>query len=85
MEKSKSKKIQCFSSLGKIGLILNYNFIGMSQNRRKFLSIAALASGAMSLSGNLFAANRLKEEEYDLPSSIRDLKPMVDGIVPNQH
>jgi hypothetical protein len=54
----------------------------MSQNRRKFLSIAALSSGAMSLSGNLFAANRLKEEEYDLPSSISNLKPMVDGIVP---
>jgi Xaa-Pro dipeptidase len=54
----------------------------MSQNRRKFLSIAALTSGAMSLSGNLFAGNRLKEEEYDLPSSISNLKPMVDGIVP---
>lgn len=54
----------------------------MSPSRRKFLSIAALTSGAMSLSGNLFAGNSLTEEEYDLPASIRDLKPMVDGIVP---
>ena len=54
----------------------------MSHSRRKFLSIAALTSGAMSLSGNLFAANSLTEEEYDVPSSIRDLKLMVDGIVP---
>ena len=54
----------------------------MSQSRRKFLSIAALTSGAMSLSGNLFETNSLTEEEYDVPSSIRDLKPMVDGIVP---
>jgi Xaa-Pro dipeptidase len=54
----------------------------MSPSRRKFLSLAALTSGAMSLSGNLFAANSLTEEEYDLPASIRDLKPMVDGIVP---
>ena len=54
----------------------------MSHNRRKFLSIAALTSGAMSFSGNLFAGNRSNKEEYDLPSIIQDLKPMVDGVVP---
>ncbi len=54
----------------------------MKQNRRNFLNIAALGTGALSLSGNLFAGSRKSENVYDIPSVIEQLKPMTDGIVP---
>ncbi|MGL6267128.1 MAG: hypothetical protein ACRC2O_04360, partial [Chitinophagaceae bacterium] len=55
----------------------------MSVNRRKFLGIAALGSGALAFTQDIFGKNRLRHEiEYDLPRAIRDLKPMIDGVVP---
>lgn len=55
----------------------------MSINRRKFLGISALGSGALAYTQNLFGkGGNLQELEYDLPKIIRDLKPMVEGVVP---
>ena len=54
----------------------------MAFNRRKFINIAALGSGAMALTGNLFARDRKNNHFETLPSSISALKPMKDGVVP---
>jgi Xaa-Pro dipeptidase len=55
----------------------------MSINRRKFLGISALGSGALAFTQDIFGRNRIHQDiEYDLPKEIRDLKPMVDGVVP---
>jgi len=50
----------------------------MSFNRRKFLGLASLATGALSL--NVRGNNRY--EEYQLPVSIRKLELMTEGIEP---
>jgi Xaa-Pro dipeptidase len=55
----------------------------MSINRRKFLGLSALSTGALTFTQDIFGRNRNREDiEYDLPKVIRDLKPMVDGVVP---
>jgi Xaa-Pro dipeptidase len=54
----------------------------MKQNRRKFLNMAALGSGALTISGDLFASNPVAKNEYDIPSVIQRLQPMTDGVVP---
>ena len=54
----------------------------MAFNRRKFINIAALGSGAMALTGSLFARDRNNNHFETLPSSISALKPMKDGVVP---
>ena len=55
----------------------------MSINRRKFLGISALGSGALAFTQDLFGKSRIHQEiEYDLPKAIRDLKPMIDDVVP---
>jgi len=54
----------------------------MAFNRRKFINIAALGSGAMALTGNLFARDSNNNHFETLPSSISALKPMTDGVVP---
>jgi Xaa-Pro dipeptidase len=54
----------------------------MAFNRRKFINIAALGSGAMALTGNLFARDRQNNHFETLPLSISALKPMKDGVVP---
>jgi Xaa-Pro dipeptidase len=54
----------------------------MIQNRRKFISIAALSSGALAFTGNLFGRDNKMEAYQSLPSMINSLKPMTDGVVP---
>lgn len=55
----------------------------MSINRRKFLGLSALSTGAITLSQDIFGRSRTDfSEDRDLPRIIRDLKPMVDDIVP---
>jgi Xaa-Pro dipeptidase len=46
------------------------------QNRRNFLSAASLGAGVFAFS------SFNNEQQYDIPSSIERLKPMVDGVVP---
>lgn len=46
------------------------------QNRRNFLSAASLSAGVFAFS------SFNNEQQYDIPSSIERLKPMVDGVVP---
>jgi Xaa-Pro dipeptidase len=53
----------------------------MNQNRRKFLGIAALTSGALSLPGKIFAENQY-DEDQNLPLAIRNLKPFAAPVVP---
>ncbi len=53
----------------------------MIHNRRKFLGIAAMASGALSIPNNVFGRNN-QHKDFNLPSSISNLQPMVDGVVP---
>jgi Xaa-Pro dipeptidase len=50
----------------------------MSINRREFLGLSALSTGAISFSNSAIAA----EYEYDLPKQIRDLKPLSEGPIP---
>jgi len=47
----------------------------MSINRRKFIGLSALTTGAFSIPGQVRA-------ESDLPHAIRELSPMTEGIVP---
>jgi len=55
----------------------------MSINRRKFLGISALGSGALAFTQDIFGRSRIHHDiEYDLPKVIRDLRPMVDDVVP---
>ena len=55
----------------------------MSINRRKFLGLSAFGTGALTFTQDIFGRNRKQEDfDYDLPKAIRDLKPMVDGVVP---
>jgi Xaa-Pro dipeptidase len=55
----------------------------MPINRRKFLGISALGTGALAITQDLFAGNRHHEEaDFSLPKIIRDLKPMTEGVVP---
>ena len=55
----------------------------MLQNRRKFIGMAAASAGALTWTGQLFGRNRRTEDgPYDIPSTIRNLKPMTDGVVP---
>jgi Xaa-Pro dipeptidase len=54
----------------------------MAFNRRKFINIAALGSGAMALTGNLFGRERNQNKFDTLPSIINSLQPMTDGVVP---
>lgn len=55
----------------------------MKQNRRKFLSLAALTAGAASFSTNLLGNNTYASmDASSLPKSILDLSPATDGIVP---
>lgn len=53
----------------------------MNHNRRKFLGIAALTSGALSLPGKIFAENQYNEDQ-NLPLAIRNLKPFSARAVP---
>jgi Xaa-Pro dipeptidase len=50
----------------------------MSINRRKFLGLSALTTGAFSFSNKAVAS----ENDYDLPKAIRDLKPLSEGPIP---
>jgi Xaa-Pro dipeptidase len=55
----------------------------MAQNRRSFLSMAALSAGAVTLSSSLYGKSVQKtHSESDIPSIIERLQPMTDGIVP---
>lgn len=54
----------------------------MLHNRRKFLGMAALTSGAFSITGTLFGRNKPESKEYDLPRIIRDLTPLEGAVVP---
>lgn len=55
----------------------------MSINRRKFLGISALGSGSLALTQDIFGRNPYHQDaDSDLPKIIRDLKPMVEGVVP---
>ncbi|MCF8339874.1 MAG: Xaa-Pro peptidase family protein [Chitinophagaceae bacterium] len=54
----------------------------MAFNRRKFINIAALGSGAMALTGNLFGREGNQNKFDTLPSIINSLQPMTDGVVP---
>jgi Xaa-Pro dipeptidase len=50
----------------------------MSINRRKFLGLSALTTGAFSFSNKAVAS----ENAYDLPKAIRDLQPLSEGPIP---
>jgi Xaa-Pro dipeptidase len=50
----------------------------MSINRRKFLGLSALTTGAFSFSNKAIAS----ESAYDLPKAIRDLQPLKEGPIP---
>ena len=54
----------------------------MSQNRRKFLGVAAMGAGALSVSSRLFANSAVSNQHSDVPSAIERLTPMKDGIIP---
>jgi Xaa-Pro dipeptidase len=55
----------------------------MSINRRKFIGISALSSGALAFTQDIFGRNRHEEgADYNLPKSIRDLRPMTGDVVP---
>ena len=55
----------------------------MSFNRRKFISLTALTAGTLGVSNRIFGAGLNEaENEANLPKAIRDLQPMVAGIVP---
>jgi Xaa-Pro dipeptidase len=55
----------------------------MSFNRRKFISLTALTAGTLGVSNRIFGAGVNEAEiEANLPKAIRDLQPMVAGIVP---
>ena len=55
----------------------------MSFNRRKFISLTALSAGTLGVSNRIFGAGvSTAENEANLPKAIRDLQPMVAGIVP---
>jgi len=55
----------------------------MPINRRIFLGLSALSSGALAFTQDIFGRSRSDfREDSDLPRTIRDLKPMTDGVVP---
>ena len=55
----------------------------MSFNRRKFISLTALTAGTLGVSNRIFGANVYDAHgESKLPNAIRDLQPMLSGIVP---
>ncbi len=55
----------------------------MSFNRRKFIALTALTTGTLGVSNRIFGAGLNEpENEANLPKAIRDLQPMVAGIVP---
>jgi len=55
----------------------------MAQNRRSFLSMAALSAGAMTFSNQIFGNNvNSTHLEVDLHSAIARLNPMTDDVVP---
>jgi len=55
----------------------------MPINRRKFLGLSALSSGALAFTQDIFGRSRSDfREDPDLPRTIRDLEPMTDGVVP---
>jgi Xaa-Pro dipeptidase len=55
----------------------------MSFNRRKFISLTALTAGTLGVSNRIFGAGLNEaENEANLPKAIRDLQPMVAGIIP---
>ena len=54
----------------------------MSINRRKFLGLSALSAGALSFTQDIFGRTTGNIEDRDLPRTIRDLKPMTEGVVP---
>ena len=55
----------------------------MSFNRRKFISLTALTAGTLGVSNRIFGANGYEAHgEANIPKAIRDLQPMLNGIVP---
>lgn len=55
----------------------------MSFNRRKFISLTALTAGTLGISNRIFGANVYEAHgEAAIPKAIRDLQPMLNGIVP---
>ncbi|MEI7587854.1 MAG: Xaa-Pro peptidase family protein [Chitinophagia bacterium] len=55
----------------------------MSFNRRKFISLSALTAGTLGVSNRIFGANTSTfDKEAMIPKAIRDLQPMLSGIVP---
>jgi Xaa-Pro dipeptidase len=55
----------------------------MSFNRRKFISLTALIAGTLGISNRIFGANVYEAHgEASMPKAIRDLQPMLGGIVP---
>jgi Xaa-Pro dipeptidase len=55
----------------------------MPLNRRSFLGLTALGAGSLAVSKNAIGRDPFVHEQDDmLPGPIRDLRPMVDGVVP---
>lgn len=55
----------------------------MSFNRRKFISLTALTAGTLGISNRIFGSNVYdRHSESSMPKAIRDLQPMLNGIVP---
>jgi Xaa-Pro dipeptidase len=55
----------------------------MSFNRRKFISLTALTAGTLGISNRIFGANVYEAHgDAAMPKAIRDLQPMLNGIVP---
>ena len=55
----------------------------MSINRRKFLGLSALGTGALAITQDIFGRSRDEMVlHHDLPKSIQDLRPMTADVVP---
>jgi Xaa-Pro dipeptidase len=55
----------------------------MPQNRRSFLGLTALGAGSLAVSKNAIGRDPFVHEQDEmLPAPIRDLRPMVEGVVP---
>ena len=54
----------------------------MSLHRRRFLGLTAMGAGLSSFIDRFNPGTNYPLEDSDLPSVIRDLKPMVEGVVP---
>lgn len=54
----------------------------MPLNRRNFLGLSALGAGSLVSTHVIGREQSMDNKDHSLPQSIRDLKPMLEGVVP---